>query len=234
MVDVGHHHASWGDGHSLVGVSVHHVHLIIMLCWIAEKKCWPKEIESNFSDLLVSIGRESHGESTTILGEDWRLLKFQPTPRRCHDQVVLAVAPVQRVLLSFCLAVFLYFCLSSFCLSVFLSFCLLVFCLFAFFLSFVCAESVPVFSDWLEKGKYLPVTYFIGLNFSPEGFADRHHAVVLVPVLPGQSNLVLGEETKFNFLKLFQDEMQKDWGGNPNKIHSPRSKPPRPWWGSKV
>ena len=32
----------------------------------------------------------------------------------------------------------------------------------------------------------------------PEGFADGHHAVVLVPVLPGERHLVLGEEAKFN------------------------------------
>ena len=93
----------------------------------------------------------------------------------------------------FCLFAFLSFPFLSFCLFVFLPFCLFV------FLSFVRGESVPVVSDWLEKGKCRRATYFNGLNFLPEGFADGHHTVVLVPVLPGQSHLVLGEEAKFSF-----------------------------------
>ena len=42
----------------------------------------------------------------------------------------------------------------------------------------------------------------------PEGFADGHHAVVLVPVLPGERHLVLGEEAKFN-TGLIQPRLQK-------------------------
>ena len=98
VVDVGHNHASRGDWHPLVGVSVHHVHLI-MLCLIAVKnfKVFKELATIHHCDLLVSVGRESHGEPATVLGEDWGLLQLQPAARRCHDQVVLAVTPVERV-----------------------------------------------------------------------------------------------------------------------------------------
>ena len=52
----------------------------------------------NYTDLLEAVGRESHGEPPPVLGEDRRLLELQPSARGGHDQVVLAVAPVERVL----------------------------------------------------------------------------------------------------------------------------------------
>ena len=120
-----------------------------MLCLIEVKnfKVFKELATIHHCDLLVSVGRESHGEPATVLGEDRRLLQLQPAARRCHDQVVLAVAPVESV-----------------------------------------------FSNRLEKGKYLS----LGLFVKPEGFADGHHTVVLVPVLPGERHLVLGEEEKFD------------------------------------
>ena len=57
VIDVGDHHPAAGDGHPLVGVPVDHVHL------------------------LVTIGRQSHGEPPAILGEQWSLLQLQPSSR---------------------------------------------------------------------------------------------------------------------------------------------------------
>ena len=51
----------------------------------------------NYTDLLEAVGRESHGEPPPVLGEDRRLLELQPSARGGHDQVVLAVAPGQKI-----------------------------------------------------------------------------------------------------------------------------------------
>ena len=68
MIDVGDHHPATGDGHSLVGVPVDNI------------------------DLLVAIGRQCHGEPSPILCEHWRLLQLQPPSRTGHHQAVLTLS----------------------------------------------------------------------------------------------------------------------------------------------